>query len=209
MLSCLCLLGRSSAANASEVLVLLKRCASAECCVHTAVEWCCCCCSSGPRPMLPVADLCCFVLLCAAGDDSIYMLPAVLLPDVLGQLPASEAERRAFARSLLVQLVQDPGGLSVACCCRCMLPAAAAATSRCLLLLLLPCAAWCCSWCRVPGDRLPAACCRLPARPCACVSAVLQLLEACSVPQGHAHWLLLGCCCLPTGAMQQWQKACC
>jgi hypothetical protein len=45
----------------------------------------------------------------AAGDDSIYMLPVVPLPDVLGQLPASESERQAFARQLLLELVQDPG----------------------------------------------------------------------------------------------------
>eukprot|EP00882_Tetradesmus_deserticola_P006661 GHRQ01007014.1.p1 GENE.GHRQ01007014.1~~GHRQ01007014.1.p1 ORF type:complete len:836 (+),score=324.85 GHRQ01007014.1:510-3017(+) len=46
-------------------------------------------------------------------DDSIYMLPVEPLPDVLRQLPASEQEREALARQMLLELVQDTayGGL--------------------------------------------------------------------------------------------------
>jgi hypothetical protein len=55
-------------------------------------------------------------LLChdlyAADDDSIYMLPDAPLPGVLGHLPASEQERQALARQLLLQLVQDPGAVA-------------------------------------------------------------------------------------------------
>jgi hypothetical protein len=67
----------------------------------------------------PINSNCYHCISNAADDDSIYMLPAVPLPDVLGQLPASEKERQALARSLLLDLVQDPGVAAAACCCCC------------------------------------------------------------------------------------------